>query len=115
MHLLSQIRRPYRTISYSRMIFFVCALSVLIAFIAKCSLTSICSVCIRLSSLISVHTYRHLAPVESDYTVIFFAAGCQYSPSLNWIRKAYRSLSRKYRKNLKKLVSAMSRLKSWNN
>ncbi|KAH0831853.1 Rho GTPase activation protein, partial [Lanmaoa asiatica] len=43
--------------------------------------------------------------VESDYTVVFFAAGGRHAPSWNWVWKAYRSLSRKYRKNLKRLVS----------
>ena len=42
--------------------------------------------------------------VESDYTVVFFAAGGRYTPGWNWVWKAYRSLSRKYRKNLKRLV-----------
>ncbi|SJL07966.1 uncharacterized protein ARMOST_11324 [Armillaria ostoyae] len=41
--------------------------------------------------------------VEADYTVIFFAAGGKYTPGWNWVWKAYRSLSRKYRKNLKRL------------
>ncbi|KAH7099000.1 Rho GTPase activation protein [Auriculariales sp. MPI-PUGE-AT-0066] len=41
--------------------------------------------------------------VESDYTVVFFAAGNKHTPGWNWIWRAYRSLSRKYRKNLKKL------------
>ncbi|EIW81153.1 hypothetical protein CONPUDRAFT_165366 [Coniophora puteana RWD-64-598 SS2] len=41
--------------------------------------------------------------VESDYTVVFFAAGGRHTPSWNWVWKAYRSLSRKYRKNLKRL------------
>jgi Rho GTPase-activating protein 1 len=41
--------------------------------------------------------------VESDYTVVFFAAGARHAPSWNWVWKAYRSLSRKYRKNLKRL------------
>lgn len=43
--------------------------------------------------------------VEADYTVIFFAAGARHNPGWNWVWKAYRSLSRKYRKNLKKFVS----------
>jgi Rho GTPase-activating protein 1 len=43
-------------------------------------------------------------PVESDYTVVFFAAGGKHTPGWNWVWKAYRSLSRKYRKNLKRLV-----------
>ncbi|KAI0086905.1 hypothetical protein BDY19DRAFT_957303 [Irpex rosettiformis] len=42
--------------------------------------------------------------VESDYTVVFFAAGGRNTPGWNWVWKAYRSLSRKYRKNLKKLL-----------
>ncbi|KAK7054514.1 hypothetical protein VNI00_003712 [Paramarasmius palmivorus] len=41
--------------------------------------------------------------VESDYTVVFFAAGGKHNPGWNWVWKAYRSLSRKYRKNLKRL------------
>ncbi|KIK61692.1 hypothetical protein GYMLUDRAFT_243378 [Collybiopsis luxurians FD-317 M1] len=41
--------------------------------------------------------------VESDYTVVFLAAGGKHSPGWNWVWKAYRSLSRKYRKNLKRL------------
>ncbi|KAH7923341.1 hypothetical protein BV22DRAFT_1036424 [Leucogyrophana mollusca] len=41
--------------------------------------------------------------VESDYTVVFFAAGGRHAPNWNWVWKAYRSLSRKYRKNLKRL------------
>ncbi|KAF8443160.1 hypothetical protein L210DRAFT_3534994 [Boletus edulis BED1] len=41
--------------------------------------------------------------VESDYTVVFFAAGSSHTPNWNWVWKAYRSLSRKYRKNLKRL------------
>ncbi|THH07715.1 hypothetical protein EW145_g3198 [Phellinidium pouzarii] len=40
---------------------------------------------------------------ESDYTVVFFAAGGHHTPSWNWVWKAYRSLNRKYRKNLKRL------------
>ncbi|KAJ6453094.1 hypothetical protein C8R45DRAFT_1039589 [Mycena sanguinolenta] len=41
--------------------------------------------------------------VESDYTVVFFAAGGKHTPGWNWIWKAYRSLNRKYRKNLKRM------------
>ncbi|KAF8075814.1 CDC42 rho GTPase-activating protein [Lyophyllum atratum] len=41
--------------------------------------------------------------VESDYTVVFFAAGGRHTPGWNWVWKAYRSLRRKYRKNLKQL------------
>ncbi|KAG1732412.1 uncharacterized protein EDB91DRAFT_1151795 [Suillus paluster] len=42
--------------------------------------------------------------VESDYTLVFFAAGGRYAPNWSWVWKAYRSLSRKYRKNLKRLL-----------
>ncbi|GJE90264.1 RhoGAP-domain-containing protein [Phanerochaete sordida] len=42
--------------------------------------------------------------VESDYTVVFFAAGGRHRPGWDWVWKAYRSLSRKYRKNLKRLL-----------
>jgi len=38
-----------------------------------------------------------------DYNVVFFAAGGRHTPGWNWVWKAYRSLSRKYRKNLKQL------------
>ncbi|KAJ7506835.1 CDC42 rho GTPase-activating protein [Mycena galericulata] len=41
--------------------------------------------------------------VESDYAVVFFAAGGRHTPGWNWVWKAYRSLGRKYRKNLKRL------------
>ncbi|KAI0667686.1 Rho GTPase activation protein [Trametes maxima] len=41
--------------------------------------------------------------VESDYTVVFLAAGNRHTPGWNWVWKAYRSLGRKYRKNLKRL------------
>jgi Rho GTPase-activating protein 1 len=45
--------------------------------------------------------------IESDYTVVFFAApaprGAQHTPSWSWVWKAYRSLGRTYRKNLKRL------------
>ncbi|QRV77927.1 Rho GTPase-activating protein 1 [Ceratobasidium sp. AG-Ba] len=42
--------------------------------------------------------------VENDYVVVFLAAGGRHTPSWNWIWKAYRGLSRKYRKNLKRLL-----------
>ncbi|CAE6442332.1 unnamed protein product [Rhizoctonia solani] len=42
--------------------------------------------------------------VENDYIVVFLAAGGRHTPSWNWIWKAYRSMSRKYRKNLKRLL-----------
>ncbi|KAG8968694.1 hypothetical protein FRC03_006441 [Tulasnella sp. 419] len=41
--------------------------------------------------------------VENDYTVVFLTAGGRYTPGWNWVWKAYRSLNRKYRKNLKRL------------
>jgi Rho GTPase-activating protein 1 len=64
------------------------------------------------TSLVRLYCYHRLpclisafSPVESDYTVVFFAAGSRHAPNWNWVWKAYRSLSRKYRKNLKRLVS----------
>ncbi|KAJ1303587.1 hypothetical protein OPQ81_011770 [Rhizoctonia solani] len=42
--------------------------------------------------------------VENDYVVVFLAAGGRHTPSWNWIWKAYRGMSRKYRKNLKRLL-----------
>ncbi|CEL60405.1 Rho GTPase-activating protein 1 OS=Homo sapiens GN=ARHGAP1 PE=1 SV=1 [Rhizoctonia solani AG-1 IB] len=42
--------------------------------------------------------------VENDYVVVFLAAGGRHTPSWNWVWKAYRSMSRKYRKNLKRLL-----------
>ena len=50
-----------------------------------------------------------LLTVEADYSVVFLAAGGRHHPGWPWIWKAYRSLSRKYRKNLKKLVSKVHR------
>ncbi|OMH80307.1 Rho GTPase-activating protein 1 [Zancudomyces culisetae] len=41
--------------------------------------------------------------VENDYTLIFFAAGSQYKPSIKWVYRAYKRLTRKYKKNLKNL------------
>jgi len=52
-----------------------------------------------------------LHAVEADYTLVFFAAGGNHAPSWNWVWKAYRSLNRKYRKNLKQLVSNMAMLR----
>ncbi|KIM45092.1 hypothetical protein M413DRAFT_329932 [Hebeloma cylindrosporum] len=52
--------------------------------------------------LARILSYLHLY-VEADYTIIFFAAGSKHAPSWNWVWKAYRSLNRKYRKNLKQL------------
>lgn len=51
------------------------------------------------------HELNCRSQVEADYTVIFFAAGARHNPGWGWVWKAYRSLNRKYRKNLKKLVS----------
>ncbi|KAI0754804.1 Rho GTPase activation protein [Daedaleopsis nitida] len=52
--------------------------------------------------LVRIMSYLDLY-VESDYTVVFLAAGNRHTPGWNWVWKAYRSLSRKYRKNLKRL------------
>ncbi|TCD61399.1 hypothetical protein EIP91_008520, partial [Steccherinum ochraceum] len=52
--------------------------------------------------LVRILAYLNLY-VESDYTVVFLAAGGRNTPGWNWVWKAYRSLSRKYRKNLKRL------------
>ncbi|KZS96085.1 Rho GTPase activation protein [Sistotremastrum niveocremeum HHB9708] len=41
--------------------------------------------------------------VESDYTVVLLAAGSQHQPPWSWVWQAYRTLNRKYRKNLKRL------------
>ncbi|CAG8661628.1 9231_t:CDS:2, partial [Scutellospora calospora] len=41
--------------------------------------------------------------VESDYTVVLFAGGAKYNPGWTWMFRAYKSLSRKYKKNLKSL------------
>ncbi|KAJ2794890.1 hypothetical protein H4R20_006072, partial [Coemansia guatemalensis] len=41
--------------------------------------------------------------VESDYTVVLFAANARYKPSAKWLYTAYRRLGRKYKKNLKAL------------
>lgn len=60
----------------------------------------------------SSHTALTNASVESDYTVVFFAAGGRHRPGWDWVWKAYRSLSRKYRKNLKRLVSLFHQIKS---
>ena len=54
-------------------------------------------------------TEQVLLTVEADYSVVFLAAGGRHNPGWPWIWKAYRSLSRKYRKNLKKLVSKIYR------
>ncbi|KAI9344825.1 divergent CRAL/TRIO domain-containing protein [Zopfochytrium polystomum] len=41
--------------------------------------------------------------VENEYVVVLFASGGKYQPSWSWLFKAYQSLSRTYRKNLKHL------------
>ncbi|KAG0262398.1 hypothetical protein BG011_010195 [Mortierella polycephala] len=41
--------------------------------------------------------------VENDYTVVMFSGGAIYRPGWGWLFKAYRSLSRRYKKNLKAL------------
>jgi len=65
--------------------------------------TSISTVCAGLGKYPLMPALM-LFTVEADYTVVFFAAGSRHAPPTNWIWKAYRSLSRKYRKNLKQLV-----------
>ncbi|KAI7866426.1 Rho GTPase activation protein [Spinellus fusiger] len=41
--------------------------------------------------------------VESDYVLIFFSSPAKFRPSWLWLLQAYRSLDRKYKKNLKAL------------
>ncbi|KAJ2760459.1 hypothetical protein IWQ56_005481, partial [Coemansia nantahalensis] len=41
--------------------------------------------------------------VESDYTLVLFAANARYKPNVRWLYEAYRRLGRKYKKNLKAL------------
>ncbi|KFH69638.1 hypothetical protein MVEG_04444 [Podila verticillata NRRL 6337] len=41
--------------------------------------------------------------VENDYTVVMFSGGALYRPGWRWLFKAYRSLNRRYKKNLKAL------------
>ncbi|KAG0330617.1 hypothetical protein BG004_002065 [Podila humilis] len=41
--------------------------------------------------------------VENDYTVVMFSGGAMYRPGWRWLFKAYRSLNRRYKKNLKAL------------
>ncbi|PVU99092.1 hypothetical protein BB560_005558 [Smittium megazygosporum] len=41
--------------------------------------------------------------VENDYTLVFFAANCEHKPNIKWLFKAYKRLTRKYKKNLKTL------------
>ncbi|KAF9577658.1 hypothetical protein BGW38_007002, partial [Lunasporangiospora selenospora] len=41
--------------------------------------------------------------VENDYTVVMFSGGALYRPGWGWLWRAYTSLSRKYKKNLKAL------------
>ncbi|KAJ2053901.1 hypothetical protein H4S04_000370 [Coemansia sp. S16] len=41
--------------------------------------------------------------VESDYTIVLFAANARYKPTVKWMYTAYRRLGRKYKKNLKAL------------
>ena len=38
-----------------------------------------------------------------DYVVVFYSAPMEHRPSVSWMLTAYRSLSRKYKKNIKKL------------
>ncbi|KAG0049232.1 hypothetical protein BGZ83_005931 [Gryganskiella cystojenkinii] len=41
--------------------------------------------------------------VENDYTVVMFSGGVVHRPGWGWLFKAYRSLNRRYKKNLKAL------------
>jgi len=59
---------------------------------------------VRMVLHVTSYIYWYCITVESDYTVVFFAAGGRHTPGWNWVWKAYRSLLRKYRKNLKRLV-----------
>lgn len=38
-----------------------------------------------------------------DYVVVFFSAPMEHKPEYKWMLKAYKELSRKYKKNIKKL------------
>lgn len=60
---------------------------------------------VKNQGIMSTQDIHIICSVESDYTVVFLAAGGKHSPGWNWVWKAYRSLSRKYRKNLKRLAS----------
>lgn len=48
--------------------------------------------------------------VRNDYVIVFFAEPLHHSPSLGWMIKAYRRLSRNYKKNVQKLYIVHS---SW--
>ncbi|GAA5798069.1 hypothetical protein HPULCUR_003468 [Helicostylum pulchrum] len=41
--------------------------------------------------------------VENDYVMVFFSSPARYRPGWMWLLRAYRSLDRKYKKNLKAL------------
>ncbi|KAG0021009.1 hypothetical protein BGZ80_003214 [Entomortierella chlamydospora] len=41
--------------------------------------------------------------VENDYTVVMFSGGARYRPGWNWLFRAYGSLNRRFKKNLKAL------------
>ncbi|KAI8973421.1 Rho GTPase activation protein [Mycotypha africana] len=41
--------------------------------------------------------------VENDYVMVFFSSPARYRPGWRWLLRAYRSLDRKYKKNLKAL------------
>ncbi|KAJ1643419.1 hypothetical protein LPJ64_004801 [Coemansia asiatica] len=53
--------------------------------------------------LLNLILFRLDEYVESDYTVVLFAANVRYKPNLKWLFTAYRRLGRKYKKNLKAL------------
>ncbi|KCV70899.1 hypothetical protein H696_01846 [Fonticula alba] len=41
--------------------------------------------------------------VENDYVIVLFYEGMRHRPSMNWLLQAYRTLDRRYKKNLKYL------------
>ncbi|RKP38617.1 Rho GTPase activation protein, partial [Dimargaris cristalligena] len=53
--------------------------------------------------MLSMILYKLDEFVENDYTVVLFTSGATNRPGWTWLFKAYRSLSRKYKKNLKNL------------
>lgn len=105
MHLLCRIHRMSRMISCYRMSRTCGVQNFIDVFLAGFSPTS--TYMVRIDSLLTGNPILTRLTVESDYTVVFFAAGGKYTPGWNWVWKAYRSLSRKYRKNLKQLVSLL--------
>ena len=113
MPLPCQILEKSTTISYSREWFIASAFPKLGT---SCGTHTVVYSDTSISTVRSIHAHysydiilrREIYSVESDYTVVFFAAGSRHTPGWNWVWKAYRSLSRKYRKNLKRLVRSSS-------